>query len=711
MKKMLTLVLLYTIGLSAVADEGMWLPIWLKSKEIEKMHQMGLTLTFEQVYSNSAPSLKDAVVSLDGGGCTGEFVSAEGLLLTNHHCGFDNIQSHSSLEDDYIKNGFWAQTKQDELPNPGKTATLLIRAIEVTHLYEPFLKMVQNEKARMRAVDSLTSVFEADTSDSTALEARIGRFFNDTRFVLFLTKTYRDVRLVGAPPSHIGNFGGEIDNWMWPRHTGDFSIFRVYCSPSGEPADYSPDNVPFRPKKFLPISISGLAENDFTMVMGYPGTTNRYSTSADIVSLRNSQNPLVNELRTMKQNILKTRMAQSAKLAIQYAAKYDQSANYQKYALGQNQGIDKLGLIELQTAKEEHWRTKLADLGDTTTMSMLDKYNHFATQFDNVVYTVKLMEESLIQGVELPYFALQYMNALFELKQTNPLDSIYSVHRTALLKLIDTHFKDYDVAVDKELFNALVGYAEKKQGELKLPYNFIPKQYKGNVAKYADRLYSGTIFSNPQALRAMVDGKVSRKLKKDEAIKLLQQSFQQYDELSLITDALNEIQNMTLRKVTEALGKMYPDSSLYPDANSTFRLTFGSVKPYVPRDGVRYDHFTTTDGVLAKIDPKVKEFDVPEITSRLMQQRDFGEYGLNDTLNTCFITTNDITGGNSGSPVINSKGQLVGLAFDGNWEAMTSDLAFNPAQQRTICVDIRYVLWTIEKVGQATHLVKEMIIE
>ncbi|MFT3737481.1 MAG: S46 family peptidase [Breznakibacter sp.] len=711
MKKSLTVFLLVAISWNALADEGMWLPIWLKSKEIEKMYQMGLSISFEQVYSQTLPSMKDAVVSLDGGGCTGEFVSDEGLLLTNHHCGFDNIQSHSSIENDYIKNGFWAKSRSEELSNPGKTATLLIRAMEVSHLYDPFLKMANNEKARIRAVDSLTTVFEADASDSTGLEARIGRFFNDTRFVLFLTKTYRDIRLVGTPPNHIGNFGGETDNWMWPRHTGDFSIFRVYCGPDGEPADYSPNNVPFKPKKFLPVSISGIQENDFVMAIGYPGTTNRYSTSSDIQSVRNSQNPIVDEVRTIKQNILKARMAQSPQLAIQYAAKYDQSANYQKYAFGQNQGIDKLGLIDAQTTKEEAWRKQFLELGDTSTMKTLDRYNNFALQFDNIVYTVKLMEESLIQGVELPYFALQYMNALFELKHANPLDSSYITRRADLIKLIDTHFKDYDASVDKELFNALIGYAYKKQTEHNLPYSFIPKPYKDNVGKYADKIYSRTLFTNPDKLKTMVDGKISRKLRKDEMIRLLQSSFQQYNELSMITDALHELQNMTLRQVHEALVKLYPDSSFYPDANSTMRITYGRVEPYVPRDGVSYDYFTTSDGVLAKIDPAVKEFDVPTSTSNLMIQHDFGRYASNGQLTTCFITTNDITGGNSGSPVINGQGQLVGLAFDGNWEAMTSDLAFAPNRQRTICVDIRYVLWTIEKIGQATHLINEMTIE
>jgi hypothetical protein len=697
------------IALPALADEGMWLPMWLKIKEIEKMKERGLQIPFDEIYSHSKPSLKDAVVSLDNGGCTGEFVSANGLLLTNHHCGFDNIQAHSSVENDYIKNGFWAKSFADELPNPGKTATLLMRAHDISHLFEPLLKLVEGEQARMRAVDSLTAVFEMDAADSTNLEAKVVSFFNDSRFVLFLTKTYRDVRLVGTPPNHIGNFGGEYDNWMWPRHTGDFCLFRVYTGPDGEPADFSPQNVPFKPAKFLSISLDGYNEGDYSMVLGYPGSTDRYTTAANIRSLRYSQNPIVNEVRTIKQNIIKAQMQASPSIAIKYAAKYDQSANYQKYALGQNQGIDKLMLVDERSAKESKLRCLLEQMGDTTTIALMARNDLITNQFDNVVLTTKLFEETMLQGPELIYFSFQYLNKLFELRQTSPNDSAYQQRKDELLAFIDKHFKDYSSGLDKMVYTAMLGYVKDKQAESPLAMAFVPTKYeKWEANRYADFLYGKTIFTNQQMLVHMVTGKIPRSISKDPVLVLLQHTLQQFSEVSMVVDAMDEIQNQSARMLFAAYQKLYPDSSFYPDANSTMRISYGNVKSYVPRDGVRYGHFTTTDGILAKVNPMVKEFDVPEQTQLLYATQMQNRFAQNGQLHTCFITTNDITGGNSGSPVLDAKGRLLGLAFDGNWEGMTSDIAYSYGQQRTICVDIRYVLWTIEYVGQASHLINEM---
>lgn len=695
----------------AMADEGMWLPIWLQSRDIEKMQKLGLEVPFDQLYNSNAPSLKDAVVALDNGSCTGELVSADGLLLTNHHCGMDNIQAHSSIENDYIKNGFWAKDKSEELSNPGKTVTLLISATEVSHWFTPLLNLTNNEARRIAVIDSLTALFEAGVADTSKYEAKIVSFYKQNRFVLFLSQTYRDVRLVGAPPASIGNFGGETDNWVWPRHTGDFSMFRVYTAPDGSPAEYSPNNIPFHPKKFLKISIKGYEAGSFSMIMGYPGQTNRYATSSEIATIYQTVNPLVNEIRKIKQNILKAEMNQSPELAIKYAAKYDHSANYQKYALGQNEGIARFKLVNWRQQNENQFIQQLEQKGDTAFSKEFQALINSFYLTKPIQKTNTLIEEALFEGPDLVQLTFKYLNALFTLKQTSPTDTTYELKRQDLINLVNTTFKDYDVTVDQKVMTAMLSYLtiNQKSGDIQL--DIIPKKYKNNAQAYTKWLYANTMFVNKQMLLGLISGKLPKNLRKDPMIQMISNIFSQYSSLSDTTQAFENQQQMMSRHYIQKLIELDPDSSLYPDANSTMRLSYGQVKSYTARDAVDYDYHTTIQGIMEKEKIGSPEYVIPEELTQLYNNKDFAPYGNKTSINTCFITTNDITGGNSGSPVMNGKGELIGLAFDGNWEAMTSDLAYHANYQRTICVDIRYVLWCIDKIGNARHLIDEMVIE
>jgi hypothetical protein len=702
-------VFLIGVVLSCKADEGMWLPLWLNKREIQKMESMGLQIPIDQLYHHHKPSVKDAIVSLDGGNCTGEFISDQGLLLTNHHCGMENIQEHTTVENNYLTNGFWAQSRDKELPNLGKTATILIRAIDISHLFESTLSLAKTETERASAIDSLSAIFIHDAIDSTKLDASVESFFSQSKFVLFLTKTYRDVRLVGVPPLSIGNFGGEIDNWQWPRHTGDFCLFRVYANANGEPADYSASNLPLKPKNFLKISINGYNENDFTLVMGYPGTTNRYASSAEVKSIYNSNNPIVDEVRTIKQNILKIRMQRSPQLAIKYAAKYDQSANYQKYANGQNLSIKKNNLVDQRLIHELALKKSLLSINDSVALKQLTTESMLIEQFDNVLYSVTLCDETLIGGPEILKFALDFLNALYELNSCIAGDSIHSKKKKDAYDIVEKHFKDYDFETDKVLFKSLLQFAVLREQEKNLQFKFLPENYKKKgVEVFVANLFEKTVFTQHQKLVQMIEGTYKSSLEKDEIMTYLYHVIGQYVELMAIVDAIDEMKNISQRHVFKAYNTIYPDSSFYPNANSTMRLTFGKVKSYEPKDGVLYNYYSTSDGLLAKYDSSVKEFNLLNDVKTKLEEGSFGQYGFQNKLSTCFITTNDITGGNSGSPVLNGKGELIGVAFDGNWEGMTSDLVYDVNSQRTICVDVRFVLWTIEYIGKAKFLLDEM---
>jgi len=710
----LNLVLLLTVMFYgwAVADEGMWLPSLINKLNIADMQKMGLQLSAEDIYSINNSSLKDAVVALDRGSCTAELVSKDGLLLTNHHCGFGEIQQHSSVEHDYLQDGFWAMSRKEELSNPGKTVTFLISVEDVTSQVLADVTDATSDEERSKIVRKVSSELEEKAKGDTHYETYVRSFFSSNKYYLFVVETFKDIRLVGAPPQALGKFGGDTDNWMWPRHTNDFSMFRVYCGPDGKPAEYSEDNIPYQPKHFLPISLKGIEEGDFAMVMGYPGRTTRYETSYGVKSTMDVTNEVRIDVREKLLDIWGDYMSTSQKARIQYASKHARSSNYYKYSIGQNKGLTNLNVIEQKQAIEKEF-TDWVNADKVRT----EKYGKALSVIESSFKNEELdrarayIGEALLRGPEIFMFSYraQSLKELLEKPEENKdkIDRIVASMKSGM----DDYFKDYDAATDQNVAASLMQLYADKNGAQYYPefFSTIQKKYKGDYAKFAKKLFENTVFDSKEEMTAFLDKPSLKVLKKDMAVSAATDIFAKYREIS---DRASESQKMKSegeRLFVEGLMEMHPNKVFSPDANSTMRLTYGQVKDYSPRDGVIYDYFTTTDGYLEKEIPGDDEFDVPARMKELLLEKNYGQYADADgKLRACFITNNDITGGNSGSPVMNAKGELIGIAFDGNWEAMSGDIAFEPELQRCINVDIRFVLWVIDVYAGASHLVDEM---
>ena len=710
----LNLVLLLTVIFSgwASADEGMWLPSLIYKLNITDMQKEGLELSAEDIYSINNSSLKDAVVALDRGSCTAELVSKDGLLLTNHHCGFDEIQTHSSVEHDYLRDGFWAMSREEELSNPGKTVTFLVSVEDVTSQVLADVTDAMSDNERNKIVRNVSSELEKKAKGDTHYETYVRSFFNSNKYYLFVVETFKDIRLVGAPPQALGKFGGDTDNWMWPRHTNDFSMFRVYCGPDGKPAEYAKDNIPYQPKHFLPVSLKGVDKGDFAMIMGYPGRTNRYETSYGVKNTMEVTNEVRIEVREKLLDIWSEYMSTSQKARIQYASKHARSSNYYKYSIGQNKGLTNLNVIGKKQEIEKEFTTWV-----NADKSRSEKYGKALSMIESSYNNVEsdkaraYMQEALMRGPEIFMFANRAQSLLELLEK--PDENKEKIDRIAdsMKKRMDDYFKDYDAATDQKVVGTLLKLYADKNAPQYYPDFFIgiQKKYKGDFSKYATKLFENSIFDSKEELTAFLEKPSLKVLKKDMALIAADDIFSKYREM---TDNAGESQKKRSegeRLFVAGLMEMQPDKVFYPDANSTMRLTYGKVDDYEPRDGVTYNYFTTTDGYLEKEIPGDDEFDVPERMKQLLIDRDYRKYADKDgSLHTCFITNNDITGGNSGSPVINGKGELIGIAFDGNWEAMSGDIAFEPELQRCINVDIRFVLWVIDVYAGATHLVDEM---
>ncbi|MBW6536871.1 MAG: S46 family peptidase [Mariniphaga sp.] len=715
MRRLSFLLLLTVILLGrAVADEGMWLPSLIHKLNVSEMQQMGMELAAEDIYSINNSSLKDAVVALDRGSCTAELISNEGLLLTNHHCGFDEIQTHSSVDHDYLQDGFWAMTREAELPNPGKSVTFLVSIEDVTGKVMAELPGDLAQEDRGRKIYEITRELEREAKGDTHYEVYVRSFFNSNQYHLFVTETFNDVRLVGAPPQALGKFGGDTDNWMWPRHTADFSLFRVYSGPDGKPARFSEDNIPYSPKHFLPVSINGIEEGDFAMVMGYPGRTNRYETSFGVQYIMDVTNPVRVEVREEKLNIINHYMSSSQKARIQYASKYARSSNYYKYSIGQNRGLENLNVIEKkQELESEFTRWVNAD------NSRKEKYG---TVLDNIKEAYsntevkkaqEYMAESMVRGSEIFMFAYRALPVYRILSEGETRPEFQEMIKSRITSGMDSHFKDYDAETDKKVAAALLKLYSDNIDPKYHPAFFaeVQKKYKGDFEKYTERMFKRTVFADENKLNAFIDNMKLKTLEKDMAFQAARDVFDKYRELNELAGANKNLLDEGNRLFVEGLMEMNQDRNFYPDANSTMRLTYGQAFDYEPRDGVIYKYYTTVDGYLEKEIPGDDEFHVPKRMKDLLLARDFGRYANdNNELVACFITNNDITGGNSGSPVINANGELIGVAFDGNWEAMSGDIAFEPELQRCINVDIRFVLWVIDKYAGATHLIDEMMI-
>jgi len=670
------------------------------------MQGMGLTLTADQIYSDENVSLKDAVV-IFGGGCTGVMVSPDGLVFTNHHCGYDAIQKHSSVEHNYLKNGFTAKELKDEIPSPGLAVTFLVKVQDVTDQVFPQIENLSG-KNRDEAQDSICKLITDQARKGTHYTAQVKSFYSGNEFYLFVYEKFSDVRFAYAPPSSIGKYGGETDNWMYPRHTGDFSVFRVYCSPDGKPAEYSKDNVPYNPKRYVAISNQGYQSGDYAMILGNPGSTERYMSSWGIKDRVDNGNKARIEIRGAKQDVWQKYMRTNEAINIAYAGKFARSANYWKNSIGMNKAIGQLKVID-QKQKQEAEFAKWVNADS----ERLKKYGKVLPQLEEgytAIYpyshAISYLRESLLAGVELPRIAANIKREIN--KKSTAAD---------ILNKAEEQFKDYYPEVDQSTFVALLEAYKKSVDADALPeiYTTIDKKFKGSYEKYASYLFEKSAFVSPARLRAALEKK-NYDFDKDPAIifhndimKTINNFYTGKMETSIpqIVNA-ERLYEAGLKEISAETQK-----PMYPDANSTMRLTYGKIDGYNPADAASYRYYTTTKGILEKENPNDPEFVVPEKLKSAILSKDFGNYIDTKTgdMHVAFITNNDITGGNSGSPVFNAKGELIGLAFDGNWEAMSGDIIFEPNLQRCINVDIRYVLFVMEKIGGADRLIKELTIK
>ena len=713
MKKIFVLVtaLVFTIQVRVHADEGMWLLSLIGQVNMDEMTEMGLQLTADQIYSVNHASLKDAVGALDRGSCTAELVSPDGLLLTNHHCGYGEIQAHSSLEHDYLKDGFWAMTRDEELPNEGKTITFLVRMEEVTDRIMPELNEQMGMQERAGKVRSISQAIIDEATDGTHYEASVRSMFNGNRYFLFVTETYRDVRLVGAPPESIGKFGYDTDNWMWPRQTGDFSMFRVYTGPDGLPADYSPENIPLKPKHFLPISLKGYDKGDFTMVMGFPGSTSRYMTSWEVQESLEVDHPIRIQVRGIKQELMMDDMQKSDKVRIQYSSKYSRSSNYWKNSIGMMEALKKLKVTETKQQQEADftaWVNQDAARKEMYGHALSDIESAVAGRRDLQVASSYIIEAYFL-GMETVLFGRNLRELEMALAEPEPDQEKIQMITDALKENAEGFFKDYNPPTDEKITTAMINVLMDELDDQYLPASIleVKTKYKGNSVKYVENYFKKSILTDQDRYNAFMDNPSLKALRKDPGYQAVLASQKLY-EIGARMAEFEESYMRGTRLYLKGLIEMYPDKDFYSDANSTMRMNYGVVGDYYPRDAVLYTHFTTLKGVMEKEDPNNFEFIVPDRLKQLYKAKDYGPYGVDGTMHVCFTTNNDITGGNSGSPVMNANGELLGLAFDGNWEAMSGDVAFVPKLQKCISVDIRYVLFIIDKYAGAGHLVREM---
>ena len=707
-KTNLLCIALMMLFLCARADEGMWLPYSINGQNLADMQRLGCKLTAEQIFSFNQPSLKDAIVQF-GGGCTGELISPEGLLLTNHHCGLSYVQAHASVEHDYLQDGFWAYSKDQELPNEGLSVLFLTYIEDVTKAVLEGVTDNMSEKDREAKIAENGKKLSIEKKGKRDVRVEIVPFYHGNQYILFVYDEYKDVRLVACPPWGIGKYGADTDNWTWPRHKGDFCIFRVYTAPDGSPAKYSKDNVPMKSKHYLPVSLKGVQPGDYTMILGYPGSTDRYSSSGSVKNVIDLEGPAIVACRTTKLEQYRKHMDADPAVFIQYASKQASVSNYWKYYIGQVKQLQQNKVYEKRLAQEQDFRKWM-----NADKNRKAKYDGIFEEYDKYWNHQNLYTKALIynreagwRGGEAVTFALRFrqLNAAIERKAATP-EQIKKMAQNMKASVKD-FFKDYNKALDRDVTIALLNLYYKDVNPAQLPsiLKKVGDKTHGDFTAFVDNAFAKSIFVDENKVNAWLDNPKS--LAKDPIFALMYNILETYWDLSEQAETVND--KRAERLYMQGLMEMQQDRNFYPDANFTMRLTYGSVQDYQPADGVTYSYYTTLDGVMAKYKPGDWEFDLPKDLIKLWENHDYGRYAdKNGDLVVNFITTNDITGGNSGSPVIDAQGNLIGLAFDGNWEAMSGDIAFENEVQRTICMDARYLLFIIDKMANAQNLMQEL---
>lgn len=699
------MLIVFAVQFNCKADEGMWIPMLLKKYNIEDMQRQGFKLTAEDVYAINQASLKDAVIGLGKEGrpfahfCTGNLVSKEGLVITNHHCAFDMIQSHSSLEHNYLRDGFWARTRSEELANPGVTASILVRMEDVTDKIVLQLTETMSEKERSAKIKEISVQLEKQAVKGTDLQANIKPYFNGNQYFMSVFRIYRDVRLVGAPPSAIGKFGGDTDNWMWPRHTGDFSVLRIYAGNNNEPAAYSPQNKPYRPDTHFRISTAGVQEGDFTMVFGYPGTTNEYLISYAVEQIQDIENPHKIAIRTAKLNVMNEAMESDELLRIKYAAKAAGVANAWKKWQGETKGLKRFNTVAGKRELEEEFNRWAQ--GKETYNELLDKYKGLYNQRKDLVLASAYLTEAGLNGAEVIRFALTVADSVKK-----------HATKKGLKRLAEDFYKNYNAATDEKILAEMLKLYNQNLENPWIPEAVAQAGKDGRFTGSAAKIFANSIFTTPERFTAFIeklDASSLRKIEKDP-VYLLAASIYNFNavkvnpELSAINKEIQKLNRFWLAGLME----MQPDKTFYADANSTLRVAFGKVGGYSPVDAVYYKHYTTLDGIMEKDNPAIYDYDIPQKLRDLYQSKDFGAYALDGEVPVCFIANNHTTGGNSGSPVLNGKGELIGLNFDRAWDGVMSDIRYDATICRNISVDIRYVLFIIDKLADAGHLIDEL---
>lgn len=704
--------------LAGYADEGMWMLTDLKKQNAAVMQDLGLDISIDKVYCPDSISLKDAVVHF-GGGCTGEVISAEGLVLTNHHCGYQYIQQHSAVEHDYLTDGFWAMSREQELPCEGLTITFIDRILDVTDYVQEQLKKDEDPEGLNYLSPSYLSTVakrfakkeNIKTDDFTVLELK--PFYGANKYYLFVKTVYKDIRMVGAPPSSIGKFGADTDNWMWPRHCGDFSIFRIYASKDGKPANYAADNVPLKVKKHLAINMNGIKEGDFTFVMGFPGRNWRYMISDEVEERMQTTNFMRDTVRGVRLRVLGEEMAKDAKTRIQYAAKYASSANYWKNAIGMNEGLVSLKVLDRKKDEQKRLLAFGDETGNESYRQAYESIKQIVAKRHDAVYHQQAIYEALMLGTE--FSKIPDTDKLLEALEKNDKKGVKAAI-TALQEQGKKFFnKDYSTVVDRKVSKQLLAlYAQLiPAGQRISIFKVIDGQFAGSTDAFVDACFDRSIFRSSKALAAFLQNPSADKLKKDLMVqyaKSVKEGYKATDEaMKAETNAYNRAHKTWVAGMLAL--KQKEGKAIYPDANSTLRLTYGKIGSYEPADGKEYLYYTTLKGVMEKEDPENPEFVVSPKLKELYEKKDFGPYAMADgRMPVCFVTATDNTGGNSGSPVFNSKGELIGVGFDRNYEGLTGDIAYNPQLQRAACVDIRYVLFVIDKYAGAKHLIDELTI-